>query len=89
MEEGDGEIGEILRELCRQKDVELLEGNAMPDHIHMLLSIPPRVQRGDDDGVSEGQECHSDSSGVAENARNFVWTSVLVTRLLCEYRGPG
>ena len=35
-------IGEILRELCRQKEVELVEGNAMPDHIHMLLSVPPR-----------------------------------------------
>ncbi len=35
-------IGEILRQLCRQKDVELLEGKAMRDHIHMLLSVPPR-----------------------------------------------
>ncbi|MFC1735031.1 IS200/IS605 family transposase [Candidatus Hydrogenedentota bacterium] len=33
-------IGDILRELCRQKEVELVEGNAMPDHIHMLLRIP-------------------------------------------------
>jgi putative transposase len=36
------EIGEILRQLCRQKDVDLVEGKAMPDHIHMLLTIPPR-----------------------------------------------
>jgi putative transposase len=36
------EIGKILRELCRQKDIELLEGQAMPDHVHMLLSVPPR-----------------------------------------------
>ena len=35
-------IGEILRELCRQKDVELVEGNAANDHIHMLLSVPPK-----------------------------------------------
>ena len=35
-------IGEILRELCRIKGVELVEGKAMPDHIHMLLSIPPK-----------------------------------------------
>ena len=35
-------IGAILRELCRQKDVEVVEGKAMPDHIHMLLSVPPR-----------------------------------------------
>ena len=36
------QIGGILRELCRQKDVELVEGKAMPDHIHMLLSVPPK-----------------------------------------------
>ena len=35
-------IGQILRDLCRQKDIELVEGKAMPDHIHMLLSLPPR-----------------------------------------------
>lgn len=35
-------VGEILRQLCRQKDVELLEGHAMPDHVHLVLSIPPK-----------------------------------------------
>jgi putative transposase len=35
-------IGAILRELCRQKAIDLLEGKAMPDHIHMLLSVPPK-----------------------------------------------
>jgi putative transposase len=35
-------IGEILRELCRQKGLDLLEGKAMPNHVHMLLSIPPK-----------------------------------------------
>ena len=36
------QIGVILRELCRQKGVELLEGHLMPDHIHICLSIPPK-----------------------------------------------
>ena len=36
------EIGKILRDLCLQKDLELLEGKAMPDYVHMLLSVPPR-----------------------------------------------
>ena len=35
-------IGPILRELCRQRGIELLEGHAMPDHIHLCLSIPPK-----------------------------------------------
>lgn len=35
------EIGQILRKLCEEKKVEIIEANAMPDHIHMLVSIPP------------------------------------------------
>jgi putative transposase len=36
------QIGAILRELCRQRGIEILEGHLMPDHIHMCLSIPPK-----------------------------------------------
>ena len=36
------QIGTILWELCRQKDVGLLKGSAQADHVHMLLSIPPK-----------------------------------------------
>ena len=35
-------IGKIVRELCRQKGIEILEGNAASDHIHLLLSVPPK-----------------------------------------------
>lgn len=35
-------IGGIIRDLCRQKRIELLEGHLMPDHIHMCLSVPPK-----------------------------------------------
>ena len=37
------DIGEILRTLCKQKNVEILEAEACVDHIHMLVSIPPKV----------------------------------------------
>ena len=36
------DIGVILRKLCQQKGVEIIEANACPDHIHMLISIPPK-----------------------------------------------
>jgi putative transposase len=36
------QVGEILRELCRQKSVDLLEGHLLSDHIHMCLSVPPK-----------------------------------------------
>jgi putative transposase len=35
-------VGAILRELCRQRGIELVEGHAMPDHVHLCLSIPPK-----------------------------------------------
>ncbi|MHB9139559.1 MAG: IS200/IS605 family transposase [Victivallaceae bacterium] len=37
------DIGQILRKLCEQKKVDILEAEACPDHIHMLLSIPPNL----------------------------------------------
>ena len=36
------DIGKILRDLCKRKGVEIIEANACPDHIHMLVSIPPK-----------------------------------------------
>ncbi len=35
------DIGKILRKLCNEKKVEIIEAEACPDHIHMLVSIPP------------------------------------------------
>ena len=35
-------VGEILRDLCRQRGIEMMEGHLMPDHIHMCLSVPPK-----------------------------------------------
>ena len=36
------DIGKILRQLCQQKGVEIIEAYMCPDHVHMLLSIPPK-----------------------------------------------
>ncbi len=35
-------VGEVIREICRQRGIELVEGHLMPDHIHMCVSIPPK-----------------------------------------------
>ncbi len=48
-------VGPILRELGRQKDIELGEGKAMPDHIHLLLSVPPRYSIAMTIGYLKGQ----------------------------------
>ena len=38
-----GDIGAILRKLCEEKKVKIIEANAAPDNIHMLVSIPPHL----------------------------------------------
>ena len=37
------DIGEIIRKLCNEKKVEILEANACTDHIHLLVSVPPYI----------------------------------------------
>ena len=37
------DIGQIIRQLCTYKGVEIIEAYAMPDHIHMLVRIPPKI----------------------------------------------
>ena len=48
-------IGKILRELCERKHVEILEANACPDHIHMLVKIPPKISVSDFMGYLKGK----------------------------------
>ena len=48
-------IGRILRELCERKQVEIVEANACPDHIHMLVKIPPKISVSDFMGYLKGK----------------------------------
>ncbi len=48
-------IGRILRELCERKHVEIIEANACPDHIHMLVKIPPKMSVADFMGYLKGK----------------------------------
>ena len=49
------EIREILRQLCQWKGVEIIEGEVCPDHIHMLVSIPPKMSVSGFMGYLEGK----------------------------------
>ena len=48
-------LQEIIRTLCKYKGVEILEGELMPDHIHMLVSIPPKYAVSDFMGYLKGK----------------------------------
>ena len=49
------EIGKILRELCTRKGVEIIEAEACVDHIHMLVSIPPKMSVSEFMGYLKGK----------------------------------
>jgi len=49
------QIGRILRELCEQRGIELLEGHAMPDHIHLCQKIPPKYSVSNTVGFLKGK----------------------------------
>ena len=49
------EIGKILRKLCEQKEVKIIEAEACPDHIHMLVSIPPSMSVAEFVGYLKGK----------------------------------
>ena len=37
------DIQQIIKDLCKWKGVEIIEGSMMPDHVHLLVSIPPKI----------------------------------------------
>ena len=49
------DIGEILRKLCEYKGVEIIEGRLMPDHVHMLVAIPPKYSMASVVGYLKGK----------------------------------
>ncbi len=49
------DISEYLRTLCKYKGVEIIEGHMMPDHVHMLISIPPKYAVSDIMGYLKGK----------------------------------
>jgi putative transposase len=50
------EIREILRQLCQWKGVEIIEGEVCPDHIHMLVSIPPKMNKSVKNGLVQSRQ---------------------------------
>ena len=49
------DLREIIRNLCRYKGIEIIEGHMMPDHVHLLLSIPPKYSVSEIMGYLKGK----------------------------------
>ena len=65
-EEKRHEIREILRQLCQWKGVEIIEGEVCPDHIHILVSIPPKMSVPKVYGISKREKCTNNISEMGE-----------------------
>jgi len=66
-------IGQILRAaLCRQHGVELVEGHAMGDHVHMCLSIPPKFSISNTVGFLKGKSAIQIHRKYLGKQRNFT-----------------
>jgi len=66
-------VGKILRKLCEWKDVEIIEAEVCPDHIHMLVAIPPKLSVSSFMGYLKGKSCLELFDTIPELAfRNFA-----------------
>ena len=66
------QIGGILRELSRQAEIELVEGHAMADHIHLCLSIPPKFSVANTVGFLKGKSAIRIHREFFGQKRNFT-----------------
>ena len=65
-------LGEILRRLARQKECEILEGHLMPDHVHILISIPPKYAVAQVMGYLKGKSAIQIARQFGGTRRNFT-----------------
>jgi len=66
------ELGEVFRRLAQQKESEIKEGHLMPDHVHMMISVPPKYAVSQVVGFIKGKGAIHVARVYGENRRNFV-----------------
>lgn len=65
-------LGEVLKQLAKQKESEILEGHLLPDHVHILLSIPPKYAVSQVVGYIKGKSAIHLARVYGETKRNFT-----------------
>ena len=65
-------IGKMLRELCAQHGVELMEGHALADHVHLCVSIPPKYSVANTVGFLKGKSAIRIHREYLNKRRNFT-----------------
>ena len=65
-------LGEVFRKLAAQKESRIEEGHLLPDHVHMLIAIPPKYAVAQVVGVMKGKSAIHLARVYGERKRNFV-----------------
>jgi len=65
-------LGEVFRELARRKECEIEEGHLMADHVHMMITIPPKYAVSQVVGYIKGKSAIHVARVYGERKRNFV-----------------
>jgi putative transposase len=68
-------LGEVFRKLAEQKESRILEGHLMPDPVHMLIAIPPKLAVSQVIGFIKGNSAIHLARVYGERRRNFVGQS--------------
>ena len=79
------DIGQILRKLCEQKNVEILEAEACSDHIHMFCKYPAAYKCSTIYGISQGKKYIDDFRSTREFKTQVRFQKFLVQRVLRRY----
>ena len=66
------DLGEVLRRLAQQRESEVEEGHLMADHVHIMLSIPPKYSVAQVIGYIKGKSAIHIARHFAGRPRNFV-----------------
>ena len=65
-------LGEVIRELARQKECEVIEGHLISDHVHMLISIPPKYAVAQVIGYIKGKSAIHIARNYLGRKKNFT-----------------
>ena len=79
------DVGKILRKLCEAKGVEIIEAEACPDHIHMLVAIPPHLSVAQFMGYLKGKKFTNDFRQTCKLKIQVRKSTFLVSRVLRRY----
>ena len=66
------DLGEVIRELARQKESQVLEGHLCPDHVHVYLAIPPKYAVAQVVGYMKGKSAIHIARTFGGRVRNFT-----------------